>query len=115
MKEKKFRVGEYVQIREWRDMAKDFTMRSDGHIDVYLVFTTDMRKYCGKTLRIERALIGDRGRYKYKLDVGDMDDLDDIDDYTFSLDMFVEKLALDGLNKNQFQTSIISEFKDNLL
>lgn len=43
--------GDWIRIREWDDMEKEYGLNGDN-IKVPFSFVRDMRKYCGKVLRI---------------------------------------------------------------
>lgn len=58
-----FRVGDYVKIKSWADMAKEFEVDSGGHIVIPgFVFVEAMKKYCG--------LIGKIAGFEWSLLVG---------------------------------------------
>lgn len=43
-----FRVGDRVRIRQWDDMAQEFGINDFNNISTPLVFTSEMRQYCGE-------------------------------------------------------------------
>ena len=54
-----------VKVREWDDMAKEFGVTLDGAtINCFLKFTEEMRKYCGKTIKINENM--ERSFNKYE-------------------------------------------------
>lgn len=52
---KRYKVGDIVQIRQWDDMVKEFGVNYYGVIrcNNYCSFVGEMKKYCGKKLRID--------------------------------------------------------------
>lgn len=53
--ETKYKVGDFVRVREWDDMASENQIDGDGDIRFNsggVFFTNEMRKYCGKALKI---------------------------------------------------------------
>lgn len=52
---KRYKVGDIVQIRQWDDMVKEFGVNYYGAIRCsnYCSFVGEMKKYCGKKLRID--------------------------------------------------------------
>ena len=50
----KFKVGDKAVVREWDDMAKEFSVDGDGDIKTggKFHFNRAMRRYCGKTVTI---------------------------------------------------------------
>lgn len=57
MQPPKFAVGDTVRIREWDDMAKEYGVRSNGHIlpvDNSCYFVAQMSGLCGRTVKITR-------------------------------------------------------------
>ena len=48
----RFKVGDYVKVRAWKDMACEFFVDSRGDICCPNDFTSEMRKYCGKIFEI---------------------------------------------------------------
>ncbi len=48
------KVGDYVQVRFWNDMRKEFGYNTDDNINVKFVFTREMGKYCGKWATITK-------------------------------------------------------------
>lgn len=50
---RQYKVGDVVQIRKWDDMAKEFGTTIYGSIACRgWYFVEEMKKYCGKKLRI---------------------------------------------------------------
>lgn len=50
---KRYKVGDIVQIRQWDDMVKEFGVNHYGVIPCnHCAFVREMKKYCGKKLRI---------------------------------------------------------------
>lgn len=41
-----------VRIKEWLEMAREFSIDEDGDIDCYCGFTKDMREHCGKIIEV---------------------------------------------------------------
>ena len=69
MNKSEFRIGEYVQIRSWDDMAGVYgTINNQRSIDLPgYVFTSDMAHLCGKTGHIshisEFSFLGHKYRH----------------------------------------------------
>lgn len=57
-------VGNYVVVREWEDMAKEYG-ELDGDIQIPRIFTAGMKRFCGQTLRITDRLTDIKGTYYY--------------------------------------------------
>ncbi len=55
------RVGSFVQIREWDDMAEEFGIDRYGWIDCFYIFTDAMRFLCGAIARVESITHTDNG------------------------------------------------------
>ena len=49
-----YKAGDYVQIRFWNDMRKEFGYNEDDNINVKFIFTREMEKYCGKWATITK-------------------------------------------------------------
>ena len=66
----KYKVGDKVRIKTWKEMEKEFTVNPEGEILFGgASFVHDMKKYCGKIMtiaRIERS--GDYSGYHMKED-----------------------------------------------
>ena len=50
----KFKVGDFVQIKSWDEMVKEFGVDKWGDIKCQFTFTHQMRPLCGKNLRISK-------------------------------------------------------------
>ena len=48
----KYKIGDTVKIRQWKDMKKEFGLDSFGNIKTKIIFLTSMKEYCGKILKI---------------------------------------------------------------
>lgn len=50
----KYKVGDKAIVREWDDMAKEYSVDDDGEIELSneWCFAEDMKKFCGKTVTI---------------------------------------------------------------
>ena len=46
-----FKIGDFVQFREWDDMVQDFGVNSNGSIKVCCSFTREMKPFCGVVAR----------------------------------------------------------------
>ena len=55
----KFKVGDRVQIKTWKEMEKEYGLDKDGDIRCRNVFNTDMKHLCGTFATISR--IGQNG------------------------------------------------------
>lgn len=55
MKERALKVGDFVKIRKWDDMKKQYGLDEDGDIDTIPCFTSNMREYCKNVGKIERV------------------------------------------------------------
>lgn len=91
---RQYKVGDIVQIRQWEDMAKEFSVTDYGNImcPVYY-FSRGMKKYCGKKLRI---LIIDKnidGEYYFCLNDGSS--------WRFTSDMFEKSTLLIFITRRQ--------------
>jgi hypothetical protein len=66
----RFKVGDKVRVRQWNDMEREFGVNEKGNIAVYLIFTRDMAKYCGKVVTIKSVLKDEYriGKDKYKIE-----------------------------------------------
>ncbi len=73
----KFKVGDYVTIRQWDDMEKQFGAYAHGTIKCPAGFTEEMRKFCGRRMMIESV-----GIINYALKDGD--------GWTYTEEMFEE-------------------------
>lgn len=52
----KFNVGDRVQFKTWKEMEKEFTLDSDGDIDLKRTcFTKHMKHLCGTTATIDEV------------------------------------------------------------
>ena len=71
----KYKVGDKVRIRAWKDMAREYGMNG-GSIRIPQSFVPEMRKYCGKVMTIASN----------KYDCYAMKE--DPDGWTFSKEMF---------------------------
>ena len=54
----KYKVGDELRIREWDDMATQFGVSSEGHINCKFSFARWMRPMCGKTFTV-RSILSD--------------------------------------------------------
>lgn len=97
---KKFKVGEWVRIRDWDDMEQEFGLYDNKHIDTpEEVFVITMRPLCGmymhiksvngKFVQFDNQLCGIAYRFRYTVDmiehipdyqVGDIVRVRDLDD-----------------------------------
>lgn len=76
---KRYKVGDIVQIRQWDDMVKEFGVNHYGVIRCNNCgFVIEMKKYCGKKLRII-AINNFDDTYYY---------LDTANSWTFTSEMF---------------------------
>ena len=41
-----------VRIKDWYELAEYFGIDEDGDIDCYCSFTTEMKEYCGKVIKV---------------------------------------------------------------
>ena len=51
----KYQVGDKVKVRSWSDMLKDGTETSEGIEFPKILFSTFMKRYCGKNVVITRV------------------------------------------------------------
>ena len=65
----KFNIGDYVKIREWDDMEREFGLNDSGHIDCKFLFIKEMRRLCGQKFTIKDI---SNGRYFFKETLGMM-------------------------------------------
>ena len=42
-----------VRIKEWYDMAEEYSLDENGNIKCRYIFATEMKKYCGKVIEVE--------------------------------------------------------------
>ena len=47
-----FKIGDFVQFKEWEEMKQEFGVNSNGGIKVYCNFTREMKPFCGVVARI---------------------------------------------------------------
>lgn len=81
-----YSVGDRVRIRQWDDMVDEFGLDSSGDIKVPSVFTSEMKKLCGKTaVIVEKNKFLNRTAYKLTFD-----DKKSSDRHSFSKQMFEE-------------------------
>jgi len=59
----KYKVGDRVKIKTWKEMKKEYGVDSDGTIYLSGCFVPDMEKYCGKIMTISR--VEQIGYYEY--------------------------------------------------
>jgi len=78
-----YKVGDKIKIREWDDMEKEFGLDFAGDIDCRCTFTRNMKKYCGKTMKILK--IKPSGNYTVEGSI-----------YTFSDDMIVKENKMES-------------------
>lgn len=52
----KYKIGDRVRVRQWDEMEKEFGLDPWGDISCDLIFTRDMREYCGKVFTVKNAL-----------------------------------------------------------
>ena len=74
----KYKVGDKVKVREWDDMAKEFSVYGNGDIrgiGVYF-FAKSMKKLCGKTVTIKKV-------HAYGYEINEINDA-----YSFTDEMF---------------------------
>jgi len=50
----KYKVGDKVKVKEWKDLELEYKVNEDGDIDFDAGFTSDMRLFCGKELVIKK-------------------------------------------------------------
>lgn len=60
----KYKVGDYVRVRNWDDMEKEFGLDSDGYIKCDACFTKSMREYCGNVYKIVGTVGENRSLYR---------------------------------------------------
>ena len=60
-----YKAGDYVQIRFWNDMRKEFGYNEDDNINVKFIFTREMEKYCGKWATITTLFFEEFGSNHY--------------------------------------------------
>lgn len=53
----KYKVGDELRIREWDDMADEFGLDDEGHINCKFSFAKWMRPMCGKDFTVRNILI----------------------------------------------------------
>jgi len=51
----KYKVGDKVRIKSWKEMEKEYGVDSHGDIKSGVPFLTSMRKYCGKIMTIQQV------------------------------------------------------------
>lgn len=51
--ERKFKVGDRVQIKSWEEMEKELGIDFDGNINSLFGFPKNMKHLCGRTAKIE--------------------------------------------------------------
>ena len=101
------KVGDKVTIRQWDDMAEEFGVDCHGDIECEATFTSEMRKYCGKTFTIT----DDRG-YLYTLSDDSGNALKDSvfsTPWTFSEDMFEKKTVF---TKENLKSGMVAKLRD---
>jgi hypothetical protein len=95
--EKTLRIGDFVKIKQWDDMAEEFGYtRNKSVINVNAKFTEHMLVFCGKEYRIQDITGTPSSSYlKYKL----FDKINDnqVDSFIFTTDMFVVAIDRDML------------------
>ena len=52
----KFKVGDYVKVREWNDMEREYGLTSNGNINCHCIFSTNMTKLCGRTMYVKEVI-----------------------------------------------------------
>lgn len=60
----KYKVGDRVRVRAWKDMVGEFGTDSYGAIKVPCSFMPEMKQFCGRTVTIRRVIAGDAYRIK---------------------------------------------------
>ena len=55
----RFKKGDYVKVRRWKDMENEFGLSPSGYINTYCYFVNIMRFLCGKILYIKHVNILD--------------------------------------------------------
>lgn len=74
----KYKVGDKVRVREWQDMAKEYSVDGNGNIigiGIYF-FAKSMKKLCGKTVTIKKV-------HSYGYEINEINDA-----YSFTDEMF---------------------------
>lgn len=65
----RFKEGDKVVVREWDDMVREFGTNGQGEILTPLVFTPEMKRFCGGVFEISYAYISnyilEGNRYRY--------------------------------------------------
>ena len=51
----RFKEGDYVKVRSWKDMENEFGINDFGEIPCSWTFIDDMRHLCGQILYIDRV------------------------------------------------------------
>ena len=51
----RFKEGDYVKVRAWKDMENEFGLTPSGFINTYCYFVKIMRFLCGKILYIKNV------------------------------------------------------------
>ena len=76
-----YKVGDKAIVREWDDMAKEFSVDDDGEIELSneWCFAEGMKKFCGKTVTIT-GITREGDDPCYEIDGGD--------DWHFTDEMF---------------------------
>lgn len=41
-----------VKIKDWYELAREFSIDKDGDVNCHCCFTTFMKKYCGKVIEV---------------------------------------------------------------
>ena len=76
----KYKVGDKVRIKYWKQMADEYGLTILGNIKTECAFVTNMTMYCGKTMTITEEF---EGYYKMKEDYGCWTWSDDMFDDSF--------------------------------
>ena len=71
-----YKPGDKVKVRSWESMEEEFGISHDGDIRTKPTFVSDMRKYCGKTVTVNRI-----DSEKYRIE-------EDEEEWCWSSDMF---------------------------
>ena len=46
-----------VRVKDWYDMAEEYSLDENGNIKCRYIFTTEMKEYCGKVIEVEDVSI----------------------------------------------------------
>lgn len=65
----KFKLGDVVKVRSWKDMVCEFGKNGNGDIPCHCDFVTSMEKYCGEFLIIRNVF----SNYYFMMDMDNID------------------------------------------